>query len=239
MPTEDELRHLLQGEPGGNPRLDADRIIRRARARRRPKRIALAALGGLAAVAVVVPVALGLASTNPLSPMAASDEAGSAVAGPESAEHDGAGDASAHDDRVLRQDLPASCEPPLGEGEPAPPGVELQLAQPVTGGAITLTLVNGSTERLTGSIPSSPALLLARDGVIIGDSSAGVDLAAVDLAAGERLSLTLPLEAVDCVGEPLAAGGYEADALLAIRDDAGRTMIVESAFTPIVVGAAG
>lgn len=228
MPTESELRDLLHGEPGVEPRLDAERIIRRARARRRPKRMAVGALGGLAAVAVVVPVALGLGSTTP-GTMSAGDEAGSLAASPEGADHDS---------RLLQQDLPASCQPPLWEGEPAAVGLTLVLAQEESGGAITLTLINESADPATGTLVSAPAVLLARDGVIIGDSSAILDLPPVDLAPGEQLALTLPVEAVDCTGTPLGGGSYEADAVLAIRGDAGGLMIVESGFTPVTLAPA-
>src|SRR5690606_5168003 len=122
-------RALLQGESGGEPRLDADRIIRRTRARRRPKRIALGALTGLAAVAVVVPAAVGIGSLNAPSPMSASDEAGVAAAGQEGAddlsapaERDGAGS--------LSEDPYPDCQLVGWDGSAVPSGVELLVAQP-------------------------------------------------------------------------------------------------------------
>jgi hypothetical protein len=228
VPTESELRDLLQGGHGDEPRLDADRIIRRARARRRPKRMAVGALGGLAAVAIVVPMSLSLGSTGP-GTMSASDEAGSLAASPEEAHQDS---------RLLEQDVPASCQPALWEGEPAPAGLTLRFAQEVAGGELTLTVVNGSTDAVTGTLPSAPALLLARDGVIIGDSTPALSLPAIDLAPGEQLILTVPLEAVDCTGAPLEAGSYEGDVVLAIRDDAGRHVILESGFGHVAVSPA-
>lgn len=228
MPTEDELRTLLRREQGAEPRLDADVVIRRARARRRPKRIAAGALGGLAAVALVVPVAVGLGSQGSGS-LSASDEAGSLAAGADSAEQD---------NRVLQQDLHASCQPPLHEGDPAPAGVTLTLTQEASGGAIVLTLVNGSADPLTGTLPSSPAVLLARDGVIIGTARTELELSALDLVAGQQTSVSLPFQAVDCAGAPLEAGSYEADAVFAIQGDDGAMIVIESGFAPVVVAAA-
>lgn len=227
MPSEDELRKLLQREQGAEPRLDADVIIRRARARRRPKRMAVGALGGLAAVALVVPVAVGLGSQGSGS-MSASDEAESLAAGADSAEQDS---------RVLQQDLPASCQPPLHEGDPAPAGVTLTLTQEASG-AIVLTLVNGSADPFTGTLPSAPAVLLARDGVIIGTARTDLELSALALVAGQQTSVSLPFQAVDCTGAPLEAGSYDADAVFAIQGDDGAMIVIESGFVPIVVAAA-
>lgn len=228
MPTESELRKLLQGPSSEEPRLDADDIIRRARARRRPKRMAVGALGGLAAVALVVPVALGLGSMPPGS-MSASDEAGSLAAKPQSAEQDS---------RLLQEDLPASCQAPLWEGEAAAAGVALEVTQDALGSSIILTLVNGTADPVTGTLASAPAVLIARDGVIVGDAPSALEPSAVDLAPGGQLSLVMPMDAVDCSGGPLEAGSYEASAVLAIRREDGGVVIVESGFTPLTIAAA-
>ncbi|MFT4285210.1 MAG: hypothetical protein QM598_10295 [Protaetiibacter sp.] len=228
MPTEAELRALLRGEDDGSPRLDADRIIRRARARRRPKQLAVGALSGLAVVAVVVPVTLGLGAMRPMS---ASDEAGSAAA-PESG------------DSLVRQEdtagipgdgLTVACMPPLWEGDAAPTGVELQTMQEVAGGDVMLTMSNDGTEAMAGTLAADPTLLLVADGVVIGWSATGGDATRVDLPRGRQLVLTVSLDAVDCTGAPLAAGVYDTEAVLPIRHDDGTITVVTAALTPITV----
>src|SRR3954471_8092729 len=63
MPSEDDLRkEFHDNEPGGA--IDLDAVLRRSRARRRP-RVAAAAIGStLAVVGIVVPVSISLASTG-------------------------------------------------------------------------------------------------------------------------------------------------------------------------------
>ena len=235
MPTESELRALLQGEAGGEPRLDADRIIRLARARRRPRRIAVGALTGLAAVAVVVPVAVGVGSPGEPSPMSASDEAGVAATGQEGAddlsapaERDGAGS--------LSEDPYPDCQLVGWDGSAVPSGVELLVSQPEPH-AVELTLVNGSDETLSGELAGAPYLALGVGDEPRGWSAAPVEPLPVALAPGERMTFSVPLDPVGCEGGTLA-GDYGAAVSLGIRMADGAVVVANSIRTAIVVPAA-
>ncbi|MBN9141659.1 MAG: hypothetical protein J0H23_12615 [Micrococcales bacterium] len=234
MPTEAELRALLRGEDDDSPRLDADRIIRRARARRRPKQLAVGALSGLAAVAVVVPVTLGLGAMRPMS---ASDGAAAPLSNSESA----AGQ-SAFEDGARGGSLATDPAPECSRGatQPettaVPSGVELTLTQATAGGAITFTLVNGSDVALHGDVAGVPDIALSTGDLPVGWSTAAVGAVRVDLAAGESMRLDVPLAAVSCTGGPLPAGGYGAEALLAIRLDTGEVVGATNLRTRIEVG---
>lgn len=234
MPTESELRDLLQGEPGAEPRLDTERIIRRARARRRPKRIAVGALSGLAAVAIVVPVTLSLGSAG--QNLAASDQAGGAAA-PQSEDMstlreneraDGGGS--------LSEDSYPDCQLSGWEGAAVPSGVELRVAQPEAGGDVELTLVNGSTQTLRGEVAGA-YLALGAGEEPLGWSDTPLDPVPLALAPGEQQTITVPVHPVGCGGSTLA-GGYGAEVSLGIRLDDGTIVVANSIRTPVVVTAA-
>jgi hypothetical protein len=228
MPTESELRDLLQG--GGAPRaLDAEAVIRRARARRRPKRVAVGALGGLAAVAIVVPVALGIGAGRP---QGAADSAAAPASGQEAeglstlTERDGGAGS-------LADDPYPDCRLTGWDGEAVPSGVELDITQPRPA-ELVLTLVNDSSEPVHGELAGAPYFALSSGEVPAGWSTASVPTTRVDLEPGDRVALTVPLEPVGCGGASLA-GGFGAEASLAIRADDGRVLVANSIRTPVVV----
>jgi len=232
MPDETELRARLREGADEPPRLDADRIIRRARARRRPKRIAAGTLGALAAVAIVVPVVLTV--STPKLDAADMGAAPSAAAGNGEAstlERTDSGHGS------LSEDPWPGCHLRLPEGAAVASGVELHLAQ-AADGRLALTLVNGSGAPLTGVLAEPPTLILTDGERPAGISTAEADTSAVELAPGGSLALTVPVEAVDCDGGALAAGGYDVTAALAIRLADGSVVVATSARTPATVGAA-
>lgn len=200
MPTESELRALLQGGDGGGDRLDAERIIRLARARRRPKRIAAGALTGLAAAAIVVPATVGLGASTTMS---GSDGAGSAAApdeAPESAARDtGAGALSV---------------------AAVPCGASLKAAEsPV----LTLTLTPVATEPGTlvlgtglaiapDAVPATDSelhltqLLLVREGTVAGFATPELPHASLDVPAGsDEVPVTLALSACPVDGAEAGA----------------------------------
>jgi hypothetical protein len=228
VPTESELRELLQGGGAPGP-LDAERIIRRARARRRPKRIVAGALGGLAVVAVVAPVALGLGTMRPTG---ASDSAGGAAAGQESA--DGMSTLTERDMGSLADDPYPDCHLVGWDGDAVPSGVELHLAQAEPGGDVALTLTNDSTEPLRGELAGAPYLALSSGEEPVGWSAASVEMTRVDLQPGEGVTVAVPLDAVGCQ-DAVLAGDYGAEAALAIRLDDGRVVVATSIRTPVVV----
>ncbi|PZQ91856.1 MAG: hypothetical protein DI534_02560 [Leifsonia xyli] len=230
MPTESELRSLFQGGEAPDP-LDADRIIRRARARRRPKRIAVAALGGLAAVAVVVPVALALGSTGPTGTSQLADAP--AADGQQERMADQAAGGS------LATDPYPECRLASGvTSDAVPSGAELQLSQPTPGGALELTLVNGSGTALLGSIETAPYVALGTGEVPLGWSAGATETTRVDLAPGGTLTLSVPLQTTACAGGNLPAGDYGAEAELTIRLDDGQLVTANSIRTEITVGSA-
>ncbi len=203
MPSESELRALLRGEGEGGTRLDADRVIRLARARRRPKRLALGALGGLSALAVIVPVAAGIGA---MGPMGASDSGGAALA-PESM------DAPA-DEEDAGSTLRArtECGAELAAGPSAVLGVGTVTAE-------TTTVRLGTTVTIAAdALDPSPAtlrisLVLVRDGRVAGFAEAA-GAGEVPVAAGAAdVPLELELHAcpVDGAADParLAPGDYE------------------------------
>jgi hypothetical protein len=234
VPTESDLRDLLQGEPGAEPRLDTGRIIRRARARRRPKRIAVGALSGLAAVAIVVPVTLSLGSEG--QNLAASDQAGGATAPhsedmstlQENERADGGGS--------LSEDPYPDCQLSARDGAAVPSGVELRVTQPEAGGDVELTLVNGSTQTLRGELEGA-YLALGAGEEPLGWSDAPLDPVPLVLTPGEQQTITVPLQPVGCGGSTLA-GSYGAEVSLGIRLDDGTVVVANSVRTPVVVTAA-
>lgn len=210
MPTESELRALLQGEDGGGDRLDADRIIRLARARRRPKRLAVGALTGLAAAAIVVPATVGLGASTTMS---GSDGVGSAAApdeAPESAARDsGAGALSV---------AAVPCGTSLEAAES--PVLTLTLT-PVESGPGTLMLGTGLAIS-PDAVPATDSellltqLVLVREGTVAGFATPEPPHASLDVPAGsDEVPVTLALSAcpVDgaetAVDATLPSGVYE------------------------------
>jgi len=207
VPTESELRALLQGGDGGGDRLDADRIIRLARARRRPKRVAVGALGGLAAAAVVVPVAVGLGAP----PMGASDAGGMAAAPDEALES--ARDAGGEWGALSVAEVP--CGPSLKAS--VSPVLTLTLT-PVTTEPGTLVLGTGLAIA-PDAVPGTDAelqltqLLLVLDGEVAGYAAPEPPDTALAVPAGaSEVPVTLALRG--CGSEAgadaaLPAGTYE------------------------------
>lgn len=232
MPTESELRALLQGDgtPGA---LDTERIIRRARARRRPKQLAVGALGGLAALAVVVPVVVGVGSLGPAS---VSDSGGAAApAHPESAdemttlsESEGAPADAAY----------SGCELPRQDGDAAASGVEVLVSRTSPEAPVTLTLMNGGSTALHGELAGARLLAIGdADRPLAWADTQSVPPGRIDLAPGEQLSFEVPLELVACSDAPVA-GDLAVEARLAIVLDDGTRVVATSTRTLIDVGEA-
>lgn len=87
MPSESDLRDLLRDPGPGTGGIDLETVVRRSRARRRPRLLASAAIGGLAVVGVAVPVGVGASIGGlGLTPAILADEdAAGGAAQPESA----------------------------------------------------------------------------------------------------------------------------------------------------------
>lgn len=230
MPTESELRALLHGEEP-HPALDTGSIIRRARARRRPKRIAAGALGSLACLAIVVPVVVGINQGMPI--RSASDTAG--VSAPEGGQ---APLPSPGGEGSLAYDPFPNCHlvDPTTDGVAVavPAGVTLRVAQPNAGGEVLLTLDNQGDTVLRGEMAGPPYLALGSDGTPLGYSAAALPEKRIELPPGEQLTLRVPLEPIGCAG-PLPAGRYDAGAVVGIRDTDGVLRAATSIRTPITL----
>jgi len=230
MSDESALRALLRDGDDPAAPLDAADIIRRARARRRPKRLAVGGIGTLAAVAFVVPLAIGTmlppgAADMAASPMPADDD-GSAALG----QHPEGGG-------PLAENPWPGCHLPLPAGAAVAHGVELHVAE-APDGQLVLTLDNGTDAPLRGVLAEPPTLVFSDGERPAGSSAAPVTTSAVSLAPGESLTLRVPVAASDCDGEPLPAGRYGAEAALAIRLGDGSVVVASSERTPVRIGAA-
>ncbi len=215
MPSEDELRQRFHDEqPTGA--IDLDAVLRRSRARRRPRVAAAALVSSLAVVGVVVPVSISVASQL----HGVSSSAGSAASAPDSAPRalQGGGPVSSGGVRLAPAEQINLCTEPVAELAPADDGLVLTV-QPVdaTAGAhgipVTVTLTNTGVERVTGSLSPFPALTLSRDGVVIWHSNGAVPSLAqeVDLAPGASTVLRTTLDAVVCGVEDDARASFRAD----------------------------
>jgi hypothetical protein len=204
------LRDLLQGpDPEGRAAIDVDAVLRRARARRRPRAIAASTVGALALVGVLTPVVL-------VSQQAAKPES---LMGAEDA--DGAPEASTADDSAFATVPSASALNSCGASVvelPSENGLVLEVA-PVTAQAgsasipIDVTLRNDGSVSLAGVTASLPVVVFSRDGVVLWYSSAVQDASGVvvDLDPGESMTYATTFDPVICTADG-AADSAETDA---------------------------
>jgi hypothetical protein len=203
MPSDSDLRRRFR--EGTQPRgeIDVDAVLRRARARRRP-RVVLAAAGSVLAIAAIAVPAVVVNGLGAGSGGAADQaySAGDAAAAPESAT---GGAAETELGRSSAKTLNA-CGAPVAQPEPADAGLTLTMA-PVTarGGArdipVTVTLTNTGTAPIFGSTASQPTLTLSHDGVTVWHSGLVSDASArlVDLGPGESMTYETSFDALVCV----------------------------------------
>jgi len=243
--TESDLRDLLRGpEPEGRSAIDLDAVLTRARRRRRPKMVAVQALGSVALVGV-----LGTAVFVTL-PRAAETTAITA--------QDTAGGSEAESAPFADQDALRSTAPVCGEPvDVASPSADLSLeislptiVEPETRIPVTVTLRNDGTDRIQGSTASAPTMTFARGGIVVWHSYAVQDLAVrvVDLGPGESVSYETFFDGVVCSSEdelfmddpanPLPAAGpgqYELFAALVISTDDGTGMLASASPLPVEI----
>lgn len=216
MPTESELRRQFHDdEPQGS--IDLDAVLRRSRARRRPRVAALALVSSLAVAGIVVPVTISVASqqTGTLS-------AGSAASAPDSATApealQGGSAPGSGGIRLAPAERINLCTETLAALAPATDGLVLTV-QPVDAAAdahdipVTVTLTNTGAQRVTGSLSPFPTLTLSRDGTVLWHSNGAVPLLAqeIDLAPGESTTFSSTFEPVVC--------GIQDDAQPSFRDE--------------------
>lgn len=244
MPTETELREALQGEPDEPAALDTARIIRRARARRLPKQLAIGIGGGLAAVALVVPVVLGAGSLGLIGSGSAADQ--------------GAADHPVAEGEVALEPSPAEALNRCGAaasvlaGDAA--GLVLSVeAEDAAAGAdrirATLTLTNAGDAPATGVVNGSPVMTLAADGVVVGHGAPGAVDGGREIALdpGESVSFSVVFAPVPCAAAdadeqlrtdppPLAPGAYTLSAAIGFsRGDGSDPRLVTGPASPVTL----
>ena len=250
MPTEAELREQFHDNdrPAGHDAINLDAVLRRSRARRRPRVAAIAVVGSLAMLAVVVPVGVStvLGQPGPFSassgstagdsnglkaPESGPDAAGGAV--------DGGGIGLAPTQKVNL------CTGTLAELAPASNGLLLTV-EPVEAKAtdrdipVTVTLTNTGSTEFSGSASPFPVLTLSRDAIVLWHSNGAVpSLAAViNLAPGASVQFSTTFEPLVCgVADderstfrselPAAGtGSYRLSAVLEVTADTGSSVVV-------------
>lgn len=202
MPTESELRRQFHDdEPGGT--IDLDAVLRRSRARRRPRVAAAVLASSLAVVGIVVPVSIGVAGQQTSTLSAGAASAPDRAAPPVAVQGGGAsGSTATKPEPAARINL---CAARLAAPAPAADGLVLTV-QPVDASAgardipVTVTLTNTGAERVTGSLSPFPTLTLSRHGIVLWHSNGAVPSLAqqIDLAPGASATFSTTFEPVVC-----------------------------------------
>jgi len=241
MPDEDELRQRLHDdEPVGN--IDLDAVLRRSRARRRPRVAAAALVSSLAVLGIVVPVSISLASpgTGTLSAGSAASSSDFAVA-PDAAEGGATGP------RLIKR-APADkinlCTGTLASVAPAEDGLVLTVP-PVDAAAgardipVTVTLTNTGAQPVTGSASPFPTLTLSRDGIVLWHSNGPVPSLAreIDLAPGASTTFETTFQPVICGVQDDAQESFHTDLPSAAAGQYQLSAALD--FSPTATGAAG
>jgi len=220
MPTESELRSQFHddeaGGSAGGRGIDLDAVVRRSRARRRPRVIAAAVAGSLAVVGIVVPVSISIAGTRTATsaldagssasaPRSAADASGGPVhLGGESTNGSGASGSGSSIKRAPAEKLNL-CTGTLATPAQADDGLVLTVS-PVDAAAtardipVTVTLTNTGSQWVTGSLSPFPTVTFSRDGVVLWHSNGAVPSLAqqLDLAPGASTSFDTVFEPVVC-----------------------------------------
>ena len=216
MPTESELRRQFHDDqPHGS--IDLDAVLRRSRARRRPRVAAVAVVSSLAALAIVVPVSISVASQQ-----TGTFSAGSAASAPDSAKAPealrGGSAPGSGGVRLAPAERINLCTETLATVAPAADGLVLTV-QPVDGAAgardipVTVTLTNTGAQRVTGSLSPFPTLTLSRDGVVLWHSNGAVPSLAqeIDLAPGASTAFSTTFDPLVCGADDDAQPSFRAD----------------------------
>ena len=197
MATESDLRDLLQGpDPEGRATIDVEAVLRRARARRRPRAIAATTVGALALVGVLTPVVLISQQAAKQQSVMVAEDAGGGSEAPTAGDNAFATMPSA---TTLN-----TCGAPLVE-LPSANGLVLEVT-PVAATAgsadipIEVTLRNDGSTTLIGSTATTPVITFSRDGVVLWHTSGSLDASGVrvDLAPGESMTYATTFEPLIC-----------------------------------------
>lgn len=264
MASESELRARLHGEDDGTPSIDVAAVIRRARARRRPRVLAAGAVLSLAAVGVAVPFgvsALGTGSTErtaagPVDAVPERDEVESTDgAYGLSADAGDQFDAAAGGIGLAPAEKLHACAGPLAEVAPSRYDLRIAVELPaasagapsVTGSA---TLTNAGESALSGTTSARPAVTVSEADTVRWHTNGPADdrAVAVELAPGESMTYAVELEPVRCGPEdesrsafrdglpPLPSGSYDVTAaILFLPADGGAPDLVTGPAAELVL----
>jgi hypothetical protein len=205
MPSESELRGRFHDGTQPKGQIDVEAVLRRARARRRPRVVLAGAATALAVTAVVIPLSLG-AFSPPATDLAAGG-AGDTAAQESAPVAPETNQAFATDGGIKRApaDKMNLCEAPLAEVAPAASGLVLTV-DPLAAHAgdhsvpVVVTLTNEGTEHVSATTGGAPALTLSQDGMTLWHSNGPVDMIGilVDLDPGESMRYDTTFEPVRC-----------------------------------------
>ncbi len=242
MPTEADLRDLLHGDGAEPGALDTTRIIRKARARRRPRQLVAGIGGGVAAagaLAFVLPAALGLGGGG-LS-MAGGSAADDAATGDDASilKEDGAAGTSAS--LAASAELLNTCGAPVAEPAPDTWGMGLVVApvDAVAGGETIetdVTLTNTGETTITTNSPMY--LTFAGDGTVLWHGEGSVDVVRFELDPGASARIPVTFEPVSCTapGEAVAEpGSYEVSAAVDVITADGTARVATGPATTITL----
>jgi hypothetical protein len=215
MASESELRDRFHEGTLPSGQIDVEAVLRRSRARRRP-RVVLAGAGSVLAIAAIaVPAALGSFAT-PATDTALIAEGGagdSSAQAPEAAD----GDAMSAYDRPPAEKLNL-CMAPVAEAVPAENGLVLSV-EPVTASAgdhgipTIVTMTNTGNLAVSGTTAGLPAMTLSQDGVTVWHSNGPQTMIAipVELRPGQSLQYPATFEPVRCSAEDDLSENFRQD----------------------------
>jgi hypothetical protein len=217
------LRDTAASAPTGA--LDVDSVLRRARRRRLPRRLATGGVGVLAIAGIGVAGASalgGLGQVTTLSSGPAADSPAGPAAGEGSPETGGAASGGAADSGGISL-APAEkvnfCGGPLADVAPARTGLVATPHFPATAPAGTapisgtVTVTNTGTERVTGYTGASPAMTVSEGGVTVWHSNGPQIMLAqlIDLEPGASVDLPASIVPVRCAVEDDSAESFRED----------------------------
>ncbi|CAN5378777.1 hypothetical protein BH09ACT4_BH09ACT4_19320 [soil metagenome] len=240
MPSDSELRDRFHEGTLPQGQIDVDAVLRRVRARRRPRIVLAGAASVLAIAAIAVPAAL--ASYSPGASQDTALVAADGAAAPEAASGGGDTAGGAGDAQFSRQaaDKVNLCTAPVAEIPLAENGLVITV-EPITAHAsqpsipVTVTLTNSGPNNIFGTTGGRPTLTLSADGITIWHTNGPQDMIAriVDLGPGESMTYETTFEPKRCgtqdeAGEsfrdglPAAgAGEYQLSAAIDVSHDDG------------------
>ncbi len=238
MSSESELREAMRSAAkGATTGIDADAVVRGARARRVPKQLAFSSVSVLAVVGVA---ALGITTLPSLLPgqTGASDSGSTTSMQVPESDHSGAGaEEKFYDSRLVSPHL---CGMPVTAAEPNIAGLLLSTDFPDVASADgrsikgTVTLTNEGATHVTGLTALEPVVTVSRDGITLWHSNPILTslVVQIDLAPGQSHTYSARVAPVECAPQDdererfrddlpaLAAGDYELRAELVFVPDA-------------------